>query len=152
MASIETRLDPSHLDRETLRELNALVLDEERPALVGREGVRIELPDPIFHMLVSALRDLDQGKAVTLLRDDETFTTQAAANFLGMSRPYFVGLLEEGELPFHKVGTHRKVYLRDLLEYQRARDSTRNERLNQLFRSIDEAGVADAESKSMDES
>ena len=119
MALIETRLDPSLLDRETLRELNALVLDEERPALVGREGVRIELPDPIFHMLVSALRDLDQGKAVTLLRDDETFTTQAAANFLGMSRPYFVGLLEKGEIPFHKVGTHRRVYLIDLLDYHR---------------------------------
>ena len=152
MASIETRLDPSLLDRETLRELNALVLDEERPALVGREGVRIDLPDPIFHMLVFALRNLEEGKAVAFLPEDETFTTQAGADFLGMSRPFFVSLLENGKIPFHKVGTHRRVYLRDLLDYQKKRDSVRSKRLTELFRSIDEAGGADADLPSTDES
>ncbi len=147
----ESRLDPSLLDRDQLRELSQLVLGEERPTLVGREGVRIALPDPIFHMLVFALREMEKGNAVTFLPDNETFTTQAAANFLGTSRPFFVGLLEQGEIPFHKVGAHRRVYFKDLLAYQKQRDSHRRTALNDLFKSIDDAGLSDADLPAKDE-
>lgn len=54
---------------------------------------------------------------------EDTFTTQAAANFLGMSRQYFVTLLEAGQIPFHRVGTHRRVYFKDLRQYSQKRDA-----------------------------
>lgn len=59
-------MDPAELDR--------LV------ALVGLEGVRIELPDPIFHALVNLLRQMQQGRTIVLMPEDETFTTKTTKN------------------------------------------------------------------------
>jgi len=80
-----------------------------------------------------------------MLPDDETFTTQATANFLGMSRQHFVGLLESGQITHHRVGSHRRVYFKDLRAYQRKRDAERRAGMNQLFKKVEEAGVYDAD-------
>ena len=67
MKMTENRFDPSALTTRQLRELDRLseaVLADERPALVGREGVRLELPEPIFHLLVRVVRTMREGKAV----------------------------------------------------------------------------------------
>lgn len=137
------RLDASLLDPAELNRLADLVIREDRPALVGREGIRIDLPDPIFHLLVRVIRTMREGRAIVLLPEDETYTTQAGANFLGMSRRFFVDLLEKGEIPFHHVGTHRRVYLKELLAYQRNRDQARRGNLTGLFNEVDKAGVYD---------
>ncbi|HMJ91825.1 MAG TPA: excisionase family DNA-binding protein [Candidatus Acidoferrum sp.] len=86
-----------------------------------------------------------QGRAIVMLPDDETFTTQATANFLGMSRQHFVGLLESGQITHHRVGSHRRVYFKDLRAYQRKRDAERRAGMNQLFKKVEEAGVYDAD-------
>lgn len=78
-----------------------------------------------------------------MLHEEETFTTQAAANFLGMSRQFLVDLLEKGVIPHHRVGSHRRVYFKDLLEYQRIRDEERRKGLDRLFDQIDRAGLYD---------
>src|SRR5438876_11096745 len=99
----ENRIDPSRLTPEELDRLAGMVIEDDRPALVGREGVRLELPDPIFHLLVRVIRTMREGRAIVLMPEDETFTTQAAASFLGMSRQFLVNLLERGEISFHRV-------------------------------------------------
>ncbi len=143
MNAAEHRLDPSRLSREELDQLANVVIEDGRPALIGREGVRIELPDPIFHMLVRVIRMMREGRAIVLFPEDETFTTQAAANFLGMSRQFFVNLIESGQIPFHRVGAHRRVYLKDLMAYQKRRDKERREGMHNLFKAVEEAGVYD---------
>lgn len=143
MKMTENRFDPSALTNRQLRELDRLseaVLADERPALVGREGVRLELPEPIFNLLVRVVRTMREGKAVVLLPESESMTTQAAAEFLGVSRPFVVDLLEEDAMPHHKVGTHRRVYLKDLMEYQRQRDTRRRATLDDLRRKVEAAG------------
>lgn len=144
MKLTQPRLDPSLLSPEELDRLAEMVFEEERPALVGREGVRIDLPNPIFHALVETVRALQEGKCVFILPEDETFTTQAAADYLGTSRQFLVNLLDQDVIPHHRVGTHRKVYFKDLLAYQKKRDQQRRKDLDQLFEKVEAAGVYDA--------
>ena len=73
MKMTENRFDPSALTNRQLRELDRLseaVLADERPALVGREGVRLELPEPIFNLLVRVVRTMREGKAVVLVSSE----------------------------------------------------------------------------------
>jgi excisionase family DNA binding protein len=146
MKLTENRLDPSSLTPDERRELETLVqatFDDERPALVGRNGVRVEIPDAVFHLLAKAVRDLREGRSIVILQDKEVLTTQAAANFLGMSRPFLVSLLEEGKIPFHHVGTHRRVMLRDLMIYTKQRDQQRRKALDTMTETIEQAGLYD---------
>ncbi len=55
----------------------------------------------------------------------QELTTQQAANMLGVSRPFLIGLLNSSEMPHHKTGTHRRIYLKDLLAYRDQRDQKR---------------------------
>jgi excisionase family DNA binding protein len=82
-----------------------------------------------------------EGKAVVLLPESESMTTQAAAEFLGVSRPFVVALLEKEAIRHHKVGTHRRVYLKDLMAYQRQRDTHRRATLDNLRGKVDAAGM-----------
>ncbi|MCC5942733.1 MAG: helix-turn-helix domain-containing protein [Balneolaceae bacterium] len=135
---MEHRIDSSQFKAS---EINAILemVRRRKPALVDAEGNRTELPEPLFKMLIHIAEQMKQGRAIVMMPEDETFTTQAAANFLGVSRQHLVDLLESGEIPFHKVGSHRRVYFRDLKEYADNRDSERRKTLNKLFDEIAKA-------------
>lgn len=131
-------------ERRLLPQLLDLTQRDQHPCLKGSDGTEIRLPEPVYQMLVSVLQDMRDGRAVVLMPEDETFTTQAAANYLGMSRQYFVTLLESGKIPFHKVGSHRRVTLKDLRAYEKVRDTERRGRLNRMFKEVNKAGLYDA--------
>jgi excisionase family DNA binding protein len=91
-----------------------------------RTGQQVEAPvaAAALRLLTQALAQMADGHAVTLLPLDAELSTQQAADLMGVSRPYFVKLLEEGRIPFRKVGSQRRVrseaLRRYLTEYQRA--------------------------------
>lgn len=133
-------------DRELLDKLYDVINGEERPVLLGREGAHIQFPEPVFHLLTEIVRKMHRGQSVILLPENEELTTQAAANQLGTSRPYVVKLLEQGKIPFHMVGSHRRVYLKDLMTYQKKRDQERRAAMDELNQQILDADLYDAES------
>jgi excisionase family DNA binding protein len=103
--------------------------------------VRVTVPIEAFRLFIDLLDRLSQGSAVTIARYDHELTTQQAAELLNVSRPYLVKLLERGEIPFRKVGSHRRVLLRDVLDYQRRDDARRDQILRELIRESEDLGL-----------
>lgn len=138
------RLDPSSVAPEALEELAEALAAPGTAVLIGDDGQHVELPAALFEHLTRIVQLMREKRTLMLVPEDEEYTTQAAANYLGVSRQHLVDLLEDGEIPFHKVGTHRRVKFRDLVDYEKRRDSGRREALRTLADEVDEAGLYDA--------
>jgi excisionase family DNA binding protein len=83
-------------------------------------------------MLAQILGFLANGQGVTVTPSNAMLTTQQAADFLNVSRPYLIKLLEAGEIPFEMVGTHRRVAFGELMEYERRDDQERRRAADEL--------------------
>lgn len=139
------RLDPSLIPEEQLAVLAKVFAKPDHVALIDAEGNRTHLPEALFAHFARIVRLMSEKKAIVLMPEDEAFTTQAAANYLGVSRQHLVDLLDAKEIPHHKVGTHRRVTFKDLLTYERTRDATRREALDKLSAAAEAAGVYDSD-------
>lgn len=139
------RLDPSLIPEEALAELAKAFAKPDHVALIDAQGNRTHLPEALFAHFARIVRLMSDKKAVVLVPEDEAFTTQAAANYLGVSRQHLVNLLENQEIPHHKVGTHRRVTFKNLLAYERKRDRTRRDALDKLAADVDAAGLYDTD-------
>lgn len=139
----EYRVGPSDIAPDEQFGLEKMLTGEVRPVLLTSGGDVIELPKAINDLFVSVVQAMKQKQAVFLMHEDEAFTTQAAANFLGMSRQFFVRLLDQNELPFHHVGTHRRVFFKDLVKYQHERSKTRKAGLDKMTEELVAAGLYD---------
>ena len=123
---------PSREQREEVETYQKLRAAEAK--LVGPDGRAEMLPNNLYSFLLRLLADLRAGQSITLLQSRHEFTTIEASKVLGMSRQFLVRLLEKGEIPFHKVGTHRRIYARDVLAYKAKRDLSRRKNLDDLAR------------------
>jgi excisionase family DNA binding protein len=139
----ESRVGPSDIAPEEQFGLEQMFRGEVRPVLLTAGGDVMELPRALNDLFVSVVQAMKQKQAVFLMHEDEAFTTQAAANFLGVSRQFFVRLLDENELPFHHVGTHRRVFFKDLVTYQRKRSEKRKAGLDKMTEEVVAAGLDD---------
>ena len=124
------------LAKETSARLTALLGERSEYQLQlvdnGQASEAFRIPATAMRLLVAALAEIADGHAVTLLPLHTELSTQQAAELLNVSRPYLIGLLEKGDIPFHKVGAHRRVQLRDLLSYKEASDTARLQAIDEL--------------------
>ena len=110
MTQITTPVLLSNRDTELARSLIAQL--ESNPDLaVG------DLPEPVVTLVRQILFEMGQGHAVSLSSLPSELTTQEAATALGVSRPFVIKLMAEGELAYRRVGTHRRVRLDEVLAY-----------------------------------
>ena len=99
--------------------------------ITGSDDV-LNLPKSVVHLLITVLSHMAEGNAVTLMPVHAELTTQQAAELLGVSRPFLIGLLEKREIPHHMVGTHRRVFFQDLKRYMERIREERSHALDEL--------------------
>jgi len=92
----------------------------------------VAIPLKALTLLTSIISNMAEGKSVMLLPTDAEITTQQAAEMLNVSRPHVIKLLEKGEIPFKKVGSHRRMLLQDVLNYEVKFKAKRRKQLNKL--------------------
>jgi excisionase family DNA binding protein len=85
------------------------------------QGEQVEIPVEVHHVLHQVVQAMRQGLAVTVVPQTMVLTTQQAADLLGVSRPTLITLLGDGQIPYERIGTHRRTQLRDLLTYRTER-------------------------------
>lgn len=124
-------VDDARLARTSSRRL-APFLDRNLRVQLSETDETVELPAAAVRLLVDLLSAMAEGNAVTLIPIHAELTTQQAADLLGVSRPFLVKQLEDGTIPFRRVGTHRRVLFSDLMEYRREMDRNRLETLDKL--------------------
>jgi excisionase family DNA binding protein len=93
------------------------------PVTVQTDDGVVELPEAAAEAVRHLLVELASGASVHVLADDAELTTQEAADLLGISRTYLVRLVDEGKVPAHLVGTHRRLRAADVLAYQARREA-----------------------------
>lgn len=105
------------------------------------DGQELILPKAAARLLRHLLTEMSKGNAVALMPIHAELTTQEAADFLNVSRPHLIGILEKGDLRFHLVGTHRRVRIADLIEYQSKFEAKRKAAMEELAAQAQELGM-----------
>lgn len=143
-APVNSPVFESELSSGDLLRLTKL-LEQAHPKLVGMDGEEMYLPESLYQVLRQVTPLLAQGKGVTLIPQEHYLTTQEAANVLNISRPYLYKLLDKAEIPFTKIGSHRRIKAEDVLDYRQKRDADRQVALTELITTSQELGFYQAE-------
>lgn len=111
------------------------------PAPRRGQAETVPIPAAAVELIGQMLSQLARGNAVTIIPIHSEMTTQQAADFLGVSRPHLVKLLERTEIPFRKVGAHRRVRVEDLLNYKNRETAARQKALDELAAESQKLGL-----------
>ncbi len=124
----------------TLEELHT-----ENPEIeIEETEEKIKIPLIALKLLAKILKATSQGKPISVVPIATEMTTQAAAELLSCSRPHFVKLLEEGKIPFTKIGKHRRVKFDDVINYKKQMKSKQEELLMKIMNSDEKSGLYDS--------
>lgn len=137
---------------ETIKQLKKLIGKAENKELQisTSNGESIVIPNSVTDIFRTVINVIAQGKGISLIPVAEEVTTSQGAEILNISRPYLMRLIENGELPYHQVGTHKRINLQDLLEYKNIRDKKRKKGLQKLTKLSQELGLYDLDYSSIE--
>ena len=141
---------PTHTDSDIARE-SARLLSPSLAAANGTVRLRIEgtnspneavfVPTVAFKLLLTVLKEMGNGNTVRVIPGHPDMTTGEIADLLNCSRPHVIKLLDEGQIPSHRVGTHRRARLQDVLDYREAHYRERKAILDEMSAIDQELGL-----------
>ena len=131
---------PSKDDVELAQQASRQLSRHKREQLTVRleDGSELVLPKAAARLLTHLLTEMSQGNAITLIPLHAELTTKQAADFLNVSRPFLIKLLEERKLPHRKVGSHRRVLFTDLKRYKESFEKERQQVMDALAAQAEE--------------
>jgi excisionase family DNA binding protein len=129
LAKAAQRCIVSALDHS--RAVNIAILEDGVERLSDDSPI-LKLPPKVLRLFADMLGSLAQGHAVAIMPKELYVSTQEAAMFLNVSRPYLVRMLDDGKIPYHKVGTHRRIKFEDVVTYRDKRRKASHDALQEL--------------------
>lgn len=105
-----------------IAQLNATDLSESE-RVRARNFIAADASSPLSIFLQRVLVAASEGMALNVLAEDTELTPNQAATLLKMSRPHLLTFMDRGDLPFHRVGTHRRIKTKDLVDFMFARET-----------------------------
>ncbi len=86
----------------------------------GEEAPVLEVPPRALRFFADVLRQMALRQPLVVVPQSAQMTTQQAASFLNVSRPFVVKEIDAGRIDCHMVNTHRRIDFEELLRYQAA--------------------------------
>ena len=111
---------------------------------IEETGQRVKVPLKALRLLVKILEETGKGSPVSIVPIAAEMTTQSAAELLGCSRPHLIKLLESGEIPFNKIGKHRRIRYSDVIEYKKKTKAEQRRLLAEIMKADEESGLYDS--------
>ena len=143
-------LKPTKQDQKTaMQSYDALIssinaVKGENPEIeIEETKEKIRIPLSALKFLASILKEMSQGKPISIVPVATEVTTQAAAEILGCSRPHIVKLLETGKIPFTKVGKHRRIKYEDVISYRKEMKAEQARLISQIMENDEKDGLYD---------
>jgi excisionase family DNA binding protein len=119
-------------------------LHSENPEIeIEETEEKIRIPKSALILLTRILKEISLGNPVSIVPIATEITTQSAAELLGCSRPHIVKLLEEGTIPFTKVGKHRRIKYEDLIHYRKQMKAHQKAKIREIMELDEESGLYD---------
>jgi excisionase family DNA binding protein len=150
MAKLNMESIPSREDRKIaqesldklLEQISTIKHQENVPQITIQESAEpIKIPYNVLKLLADILENIRDGNALQIVPHGMAFTTQKAAEFLNCSRPHVSKLIEEGKLNATKVGRHRRIQYKDLVEYKRKLIKDSKNALIELMEDSEDLGL-----------
>ena len=147
-----------------LNEINKPTKDEQRTAMQSYEtlvssinNLKTEIPEieieetkerikisiSVLKLLAKILEETGKGNPISIVPIATELTTQSVAELLGCSRPHVVKLLEQGKIPYTKVGKHRRVKYEDVVRYRKELKNIQRKNIQRLMELDEESGLYD---------
>jgi len=136
MAKVAQRCIMAALDHS--RAPKIILMEEGDDA---RQAPTIELPPQALRAIADLLGLMGQQQPIMLIPQKHELTTQEAAGFLNVSRPYVIKQIEEGSLKCRKVGRHRRVEFQELMRFQKTQQQKSEDALQRLTDLSQELGL-----------
>lgn len=145
MATAQIRMPalPQEAEQQQAAKVYRMLIHSGSACLIGPDNSKLELPPSVYKILVQVVENMQEGKPIAVVPFMEEMSTQAAADMLGVSRQFLVKELEAKKIPFHRAGSHRRIYLKDILEYKNHRQINRAGSIDRMAKAAEAAGIYD---------
>jgi excisionase family DNA binding protein len=110
--------------------------------IAGAEMPVLNLPPRALHFFADVLRQMAKREPMLLVPQKCEMTTQDAAAFLNVSRPFVIKEVEAGHLKCRLVNRHRRIEFEELVRYQAAQKQRSEQALKKLRKVSDDIGEA----------
>ncbi len=121
-----------------------LVRSENPEIEIEETEEKIRIPVHALKLLAIILKELSKGNPISIVPIATEMTTQAAAEFLGCSRPHIVKLVEKGEIPYTKVGKHRRIRYEDVVKFKKEMKAKQRKAISDIMEMDEKSGLYDS--------